>query len=137
MKEKLKSILLVDDDDATNVYNKAMVTMANVAEEIIVRNSGLKALEYLKSEIEGKPPQPAIIFLDINMPGMDGWEFLNEYNKLLQDQKAEVIVVMLTTSLNPDDKTKAAELGAEGFRSKPLTQEGILELVKSNFPEKF
>ena len=137
MKENLSSILLIDDDEATNAYNKAMVTKADVADEVVVCDSGLKALEFLQSEIDGKHPQPTIIFLDINMPGMDGWEFLDEYDKLLNGQKADVVVVMLTTSLNPDDKSKAAKMGAKGFLSKPLTPERVQEIIKSNFPERF
>lgn len=137
MTEKLNRILLVDDDEATNAYNKAMVIAAEVAKDVTISDSGRKALEFLKSEKDGEHPQPAIIFLDINMPGMDGWEFLDEYNQLLNGQKADVVVVMLTTSLDPDDKLKAAELGTKGFLRKPLTPERVQEIVKANFPEKF
>jgi CheY-like chemotaxis protein len=69
------------------------------------------------------------------MPGMDGWGFLEEYNKLSEDQKAQIVVVMLTTSLNPDDREKAeSDPNVGAFANKYLDEESLLEILKSNFP---
>jgi len=71
----------------------------------------LKALEFLSKKGEYskriKVPSTKLILLDINMPGMNGWEFLEEYNFLPEDQKGKIVVAMLTTSLSPDDETRA------------------------------
>ena len=137
MKTKLKTILLIDDDKATNVYNSAIVRQAEVAENIEVRESGESALEYLLSTVDGKHPQPALIFLDVNMPGMNGWEFLEKYHELTDDQKGNIVVFMLTTSLDPKDKQKSKEMGAKGFIRKPLSSELVYAIVKDYFPENF
>lgn len=133
MNQKLKNILLVDDDEATNYIHKRVIMQMNCAENVVVKDSGIDALQYLKTETEGKYPQPDLIFLDVNMPAMDGWEFLEEYNNLTEDQLAKSIIVMLTTSLNPDDRDKANTIPLiSGFLSKPLTEEKM-EQVQQNF----
>ena len=108
--KKLSCILLIDDDVPTNFYNKKIVEQHGRTEHVEVCDSAEAGLEFLKSKFKnGLPPQPELIFLDLNMPGMDGWEFLDAYEKLPFPQKGKVVVVMLTTSVNPDDETKALE----------------------------
>ena len=68
---------------------------------------------------------------------MDGWEFLELYHKLTEEQKAKVVVFMLTTSLDPRDEEKSTEIGASGFIRKPLSPELVQEIAKEHFPEKF
>jgi CheY-like chemotaxis protein len=83
-------------------------------------------------------PQPDLIFLDINMPVMDGWEFMQVYHKLDENKKGNKVIVMLTTSINPDDKLKASLISEiTDFKSKPLFPDNLEELVKKYFPEKF
>jgi len=134
MKPKLKNILLVDDDEATNYIHKRVIKEADCTENIIIRDSGTDALQYLTSKIDGKYPQPDLIFLDINMPAMDGWEFLEQYKNLEDEQQAKTIIVMLTTSLNPDDKDKANTIPLiSGFMAKPLTPEKLEHLHEEYF----
>ena len=72
---------------------------------------------------------------DINMPGINGWEFLEEYKKLNQFQKRNIIVVMLTASLNPDDEHMAHTIDEiTRFRHKPLTEEMLGEIMDRYFP---
>ncbi|MGB0368979.1 MAG: response regulator [Flavobacteriales bacterium] len=137
MKKKLNSVLLIDDDRPTNVYNKAIVNQADVTEQIDVCHDGQEALDFLKSTIEGDHPRPSLIFLDVNMPGMNGWEFLEAYNALPANQKGRILVFMLTTSLDPEDEGKSLKLGADGFIRKPLTPELVLQIAKEYFPENF
>ena len=77
------------------------------------------------------------IFLDVNMPGMNGWEFLEAYNALPANQKGRILVFMLTTSLDPEDEGKSLKLGANGFIRKPLTPELVVQIAKEYFPENF
>lgn len=132
---------MIDDDEPTNFLNKMIIDEASCAESVQVEQSATDALDFLKSAtVENPDPAcgPDLIFLDINMPAMDGWEFLEEYEKLTPEQKARVIVVMLTTSYNPEDEQKAKDhsMIAE-FRNKPLTQEMLMDVLQKNFPEKF
>ncbi|HNP16823.1 MAG TPA: response regulator [Fulvivirga sp.] len=138
MKKKLNRVLLVDDDEDCNYFHKRLLTKMNVTDNVEIANNGQEAIDFLVSEIEGKHPKPDIIFLDINMPVMNGWEFLEAYKKLDNSQKGKLVIVMLSTSLNPDDKTKA--LGNDlvnDFENKYLNEESLTKILKKNFPIHF
>tara|TARA_R110001592_G_scaffold272340_2_gene539047 strand:+ start:5111 stop:5521 length:411 start_codon:yes stop_codon:yes gene_type:complete len=129
MKQKVKCILLVDDNEADNFYHKIVIERSEFADEVVSVAGGQEALEYIQLSLEGKKPSPDLIFLDINMPRMDGWEFLEEYAKLGKAKNERIIVVMLSTSKNPDYIKKANELDdVSEFTSKPLTTEYLEEL---------
>jgi CheY-like chemotaxis protein len=128
--------MLIDDNKDDNFFHERVIRKNNCAEKIISMESGKAALEYLRSETFESHSPPELIFLDINMPGMSGWEFLDEYDKLDQELKSKVIVTMLTTSDNPDDVAKAAALcpsPLKEFRTKPLTKEMLEEIIGRYF----
>lgn len=136
--ENLDCILLVDDDSSTNFINERIIRSANIETHVQVCESGQEALDYLNCEGEFSDnleyPQPGIIFLDINMPGMNGWEFLEHYEELPGDRKAKVVVAMLTTSANPDDKDNAQNKeSVKSFFMKPLTVDYLYELINQYF----
>jgi CheY-like chemotaxis protein len=135
MERKLGSILLIDDDQSTNFLHEIIIKKSEITDTIFTYQSAEEALKFLSTKsLEGEFPQPDVIFLDINMPRMNGWEFLEEYNKLPEEQKGQIVVVMLTTSINPDDRKKAEEMNlVQGFRSKPLTVDMIYEIYDSHF----
>ena len=136
MKNKLKKVLLVDDDKTTNVLNSLVIKQSKCAEEIITVKNGIEALKYLITPIDGEYPNPDLIILDINMPGMDGWEFMEEYSKLDPKCQAHVVVVMLTTSLSPDDREQSLKQnGLNDFMNKPLTKDQFNKVIEKNFPE--
>lgn len=127
--EKLKSILLVDDDHSTNFYHRLVLRDADLAEQIEVCVNGQLALDYLNETLVSKGPLPEFIFLDINMPVMDGWEFLKAYDQLDDAIKKHCNIVMLTTSINPDDREEGLrQPNVKDFRNKPLTAEMVQEL---------
>ena len=131
MEKKIKCVLLIDDDEITNFINENALRRLDVVEEIIVVQSGFEALEFLNEVSEKQQGEPELIFLDINMPGMSGWEFLEEYEKLEQDQKGREIIVMLTTSLNPDDKEKAKNIPhINDFHAKPLSLDHLNSILE-------
>lgn len=136
MKKKLNSILLVDDDEDCNFFHKRLINRMGITEEINVALDGEEALNYLKSTKDGKHPQPAIIFLDINMPKVDGWEFLEEYEKLDDLQKAQVVLIMLTTSLNPDDMERAKKNPlVHDYFNKYLDADRIQKVIEEHFAD--
>lgn len=132
--KKFNTILLIDDDQATNEYHEIIINLAGVANNIHSVTSGQEGLDYLTSKgnyngQEDSYPQPDLIFLDINMPAMNGFEFMVEYDKLDASHKGSHIVVMLTSSLNPDDKARAVDNNnIKDFMDKPLSKAMVLEL---------
>jgi len=137
MNKKLNCILLIDDDEPTNFLNKMTVEQSGYAEHVQVVQSGQEALDYLTASGKHKdtgPLRPDLIFLDINMPAMDGWEFLDQYRRLPRDNKAEVILIMLTTSLNPDDEVRTRDCPEiAGFENKPLLESRLKFLIRKFF----
>ena len=103
----MNCILLVDDNADDNFIHERVIKKSDAAKHVIARQTGKEALEYLKNRDEHPDLHPDLIFLDINMPGMNGWEFLEAYNKLDKELQSKAIVVMLTTSDDPEDKAKA------------------------------
>jgi CheY-like chemotaxis protein len=141
MKKKLNCVLLVDDNDSDNFLHRRVLEKAGITERIEIVENGQEAINFLASLVkpgvaENPAPLPDIIFLDINMPVMDGWEFLDEYEKLETGDKSGVVIIILTTSSNPADKAKAhSKLGVDRFRFKPLTPAMLEEVLEKHFPQ--
>jgi CheY-like chemotaxis protein len=131
--KQLNCILLIDDDEPTNFLNKMTLEQSGCAKHIRIAPGGQAALDYLR----GNPDEwhrPDLIFLDINMPAMDGWEFLAEYRTLPREKKADTVLIMLTTSLNPDDEKRTRAIPeVSGFEHKPLNQARVEMLLNKYF----
>ena len=136
MKKKLNCILLIDDDDIVNFINKKVIKTADIAEHVEVKLNGKEAIRFLtrNSYEEVLDLQPSLILLDINMPVMDGWEFMQAFGALNMANDLKPVVVVLSTTTNPDDKIKAANFPhiAE-FKIKPLTISDLEEIMQKYF----
>ena len=134
--KRLKRVLLIDDYEADNFMHEMLFEEMGCADEIVVKLNGREALDYLTTPQQGQLPRPDLICLDINMPVMNGWEFLAAYEALDEDMRGGVVLMMLTTSLNPDDKSLADSSEAiSDFVSKPLTRKALGELLSKHFPD--
>jgi CheY-like chemotaxis protein len=134
MQQKLNCVLVIDDDEPTNFLNQIIVESSGCAQHVKAVQSGQEALEYLTAVEKDKCPRPDLIFLDINMPAMNGWEFLEKYRSLSKEEQGKIMVVMLTTSLFPEDRLKAEELPeVSGFENKPLTSEKLDKILAKFF----
>jgi CheY-like chemotaxis protein len=139
-KPKLNCVLLIDDDEPTNYLSELVISASRCTKKIEIATSGEMALQYLTSAVENEPgetgyPKPDLILLDINMPAMNGWEFMEKYGSIDVEQKANVVIIMLTTSLNPDDRWKSGNIPhISGFENKPLTQEKLSRILEEFFP---
>ncbi|MBV6640232.1 MAG: response regulator [Cyclobacteriaceae bacterium] len=137
MKIKLNCVLLIDDDESTNFVNQLVIEDGGYAEKIVTVESGQEALDYIASAGARSDLQPDLIFLDINMPAMNGWEFLDRYKLLPDAQRRAHVVIMLTASLNPDDRKRADEIcNVDDFICKPLTSESLQNIIRAHFPDR-
>lgn len=122
IKFKFSLILIIDDSDMDNMLNKMILEVANYSKEIITYSCPNDALEYLNSKDAKKPD---VIFLDINMPEMDGFEFMEEFEKL-PAQFRSTKVIMLSSSDDPIDVQKASKhKSIVKYLKKPLKREEL------------
>ena len=134
--KRLKRVLLIDDYEADNFMHEMLFEEMGCADEIVVKLNGREALDYLTTPQQGQLPRPDLICLDINMPVMNGWEFIEAYDALDEDMRGGVVLMMLTTSLNPDDRARAEQRGCiADFVSKPLTRDSLANLLSKHFPD--
>jgi CheY-like chemotaxis protein len=124
---------LIDDDDGINFLNKAILSKLDLANEILSFRDPVVALETLKKSYdEGEFPE--LIFLDINMPLMDGWEFVNAFAEFERKEK-KCVIIMLSSSIDPADEQKAESISQiAAFKSKPLTFDMAGAIVQDHFP---
>lgn len=120
--------ILVDDNEADNVYHEIMIRRAGFGGDVRVFESGADALAFLKTD---PLSLPTCLFLDINMPQMDGFEFARLATPLLS-HKPTVVVLMLTSSDAPQDRQRASETPLiQGFVTKPLTAERVRAMLQA------
>ncbi|MFK7994341.1 MAG: response regulator [Granulosicoccus sp.] len=127
MSKPIKLALLIDDSEIDQRLYKRVLNKSGLVEEVRGFAYADEALDYL---LENPQLEVSVIFLDINMPRMNGFEFLEAASKQLEHDVAKVVVVMLTTSLNPDDENRARSFEAvKDFVSKPLSYEDVQKVV--------
>ena len=123
--------MLIDDSDIDNMVNKHILSKSNVAENIIVFTTANDALTYLEKNKDSVDEYviPQIILLDINMPIMNGFGFLVEFEKMSEKLVDKIKVIMLTSSVDPNDIRRSKEYkSVKSFISKPLSLEHIVNI---------
>jgi len=123
--------MLIDDNEIDNLINQKMLEASGNIETIFMHTGAKGALEFLKNieKLSGGSALPEIIFLDIDMPLMDGFQFLDEFDKLSDNIKKSCSIIMLTSSINPQDLSKAKKSNyVKKYINKPLTQEVLEKL---------
>jgi CheY-like chemotaxis protein len=129
--KKLNRVLLIDDDEVTNMLNEIVIKDFNNDSEVMIASNGAEALDFLK-ETKKQPTAglPDIIFLDINMPIMNGFEFLEELNKIGIGHNNEPSIVLLTSSQSHKDIEESKKYHQVAYYiNKPLTEEKLSELL--------
>ncbi len=113
--------MLVDDNEIDNIINHKIIEANDFAAEILVFQTGLDSLNYLKDHENDIAKLPEIIFLDINMPVMDGFQYLEEFDKYSQMVKDKCRIIMLSSSISPKDIDRAASnIHVKKYLNKPL-----------------
>ena len=124
-----EAVLLVDDNDTDNFIHKRIIELAGFSKNIIVKNSGKSALEFLESNQITPENIPGVVFLDINMPIVDGFVFLFEYDNFPEEIKQKCKIVILSSSDNKKDIDRIVDNEyVVHFITKPLSEESLEEL---------
>ena len=138
MEKSIPCVLLIDDDKATNFFNERVVTRHNSFDNINTVHSGKAALDYLAKVENQVAIKPNLIFLDINMPAMNGWEFLVEFAKLNKNTTDGIKVILLSTSSNPDDVNESIKNhSVDDFINKPLSLDLLDDVIEKHFQKVF
>lgn len=128
--KQLDSILLIDDDMITNYLHQSLIEELHVAHNVVVCQDGKMALEYLQQCLQ-QGSFPDLIFVDLNMPVLDGFGFLKSYKANNFHKRFSSLVTVLTTSLNSSDVEKVKQENIAGFINKPLLPEMLKELTSA------
>lgn len=129
----LNSVLLIDDDAISNFLNTRLLKEMQVAQDIKISLNGEDALQFLLNERADNRPFPELILLDINMPVMNGFEFLQAFRKVA-DEKNHPVIIILTTSTNMRDFEQLQSYKeVEIYLSKPLTEENLFYILETHF----
>ena len=128
--EKLPLILLVDDEPATNYANERLLLKLGVAEKVLSVTESDEAFRLLSQE---PPLHPTLLLLDMNLPGLDGIEFVEAFQRLPVSHRDVTRIVLLTGGMASQDLLRLNELPIAGMIIKPLTEEKINSMLKLNF----
>ena len=130
---RFSTVMLIDDNEIDNFINQKMIEGWNFADKVYVHTSARSALEFLQNieRNENFPREliPQVIFLDISMPMMDGFQFLDEFEKLSGNIRDGLKIMLLTSSINPLDQQKSTSIPAiANYMNKPLTKDHLSNL---------
>ena len=129
----LKKMALVDDDEVFVFLTRKAIEKSNLIEVIKVFGNGLEALSFLKENSNNPEELPEIILLDLCMPIMDGWQFLDEFVNLNPRIGIGILIYICSSSISPDDIVKANEISAvSGYIIKPITKEKMVEIIEKS-----
>lgn len=126
---QIATVLVVDDDDNFCFLTKLLLQDAGVGNRVLTAYNGLEAIKKLQAMASGGEKLPELIFLDINMPVMDGFEFLEQLTQSPGLPLHDTRIYVSTSSILPKDKERAGRYPIAGFLTKPLTEELLSDIL--------
>ena len=127
---RYQSVLLIDDNEIDNFINERMISTSGFSKNVVVKNSSDEAITFLKQHEDDLATLPEIIFLDLNMPGKDGFAFLADFESLSATVKGKCKVVVLSSSISPDDINRASTNPyVFKYVNKPLSEKYLGAIV--------
>jgi response regulator of citrate/malate metabolism len=131
--EKINSVLIIDDDEITTRLSRQIISKLDFAKEIKICYNGVDALDYIMEYSQANNNTcPELILIDIAMPVMDGFEFIEAFNKLNFINRDKIVSVILTSSSDLKDIRKGKRMGVNDYLIKPLTEGSLSQLLQTN-----
>lgn len=129
---KLKKACIIDDDRIYVFGLRKIMEINNFSDEIVVFPNGKEALDYLKSLLDKPESLPDVILLDLNMPVMDGWQFLDEFIKIKNDLPKKITIYIMSSSIYKDDLERAKSYSeVTDYFVKPVKVKDLEQIIKN------
>lgn len=130
--DKVRKVCVIDDDDIYQFLLKKELKSTQIVDKIVVFSDGAKALEFMTSVKDTPDQLPDIIFLDVNMPVMNGWEFLDEFILLRPRLSKEIVILIVSSSFDKRDIERAKEYAeVSDYIIKPVTRSNLVNVLKT------
>lgn len=130
----LEKVLLIDDDEIALMLSEMVIDQNDLTEEVVKLTNGKQGLDFFEDQADGltqgrNKEAPSLVFLDLNMPVMNGWDFLDGFSQNYQSLFPDTRVVVLSSTVDPKDFVRAGQYDfVADFLNKPLSDEAILSL---------
>jgi len=132
MRNKLAKAGIVDDDQIYQLVMKRTMEQSGFIKSILQFYDGEEAIGFFREQVESKDELPELLLLDINMPYMNGWQFLDEFIKIKFSDDYKITIFVVTSSTTQEDKKKAQEYSVvSGYHIKPITKDKFAEMLNS------
>jgi len=132
--KKIDTLYLVDDDDIFQLLASEVINSTNLVNKIKVFSNGQEAIKFLESVRDEPDKLPEVIFLDLFMPVLDGWGFLEKYVQLKSRLNKKIIIYIVSSSIDPIDIQRAKSISeVTDYIIKPITREKFLASIKEMF----
>lgn len=129
---ELKNITLIDDDDIFVFLTKKTIQLTKLVDLVQDFENGLDAINFLKENTQNNAILPDIILLDLSMPIMNGWQFLDEFTKLSPKLGKKITIYICSSSISHDDITRAKSINeVSDYIIKPLNKDKLIDLIKT------
>ncbi|MEO6305716.1 MAG: response regulator [Bacteroidia bacterium] len=129
---KIKNLALIDDDDMFVFLTKKTIEYSNLVDVVKVFRNGREAINFLNENSRNVEKLPEVILLDLTMPIMDGWQFLEQYVLLKPNIGKKIIIYIVSSSISPSDIERAKHINeVTDYIIKPVTKEHLIEMLKN------
>ncbi|MCW3082180.1 response regulator [Segetibacter sp.] len=126
------TICLIDDDRIYQFTAKRMIELVDPLQKVLIFSDGKEAMDFFSKQTQDRDPLPDVIFLDINMPVMNGWEFLDAYNSIKTTLDKQISIYMISSSVDEKDKIRSKGFNVKDFIEKPINKQMMRAILQSS-----